>query len=187
MEKEVNIERKKIGGNKWLSLMSASIPDLGIKDYTYMHHNIANGKTVAVLPFRQGDDGYEFLLIEEMRPIFSAEKIVSSLTGIDDEETPEDTAIKEIKEEAGFIVDKESLISLGLSLESKASDTIYHIYAVDVTGLEQIEPSKDGSHLEQFANYIWTDDPVEISDDPLVGMMFARVISKVLNIIREKL
>lgn len=182
MNENVNtVERKKIAGNKWISIMTASIKQLGIQDYTYMHHNVANGKTVAVLPFRETDEGYEFLLMREIRPMFSSAHMKCSLTGIDDEATPEDTAVKEIREEAGFEVTKDDLISLGTSLESKASDTIYHIYAVDVTGLEQLEATKDGGALEKHASYIWTSNPVEESDDPLIGMMFARVISRVME------
>src|SRR5574343_546288 len=128
---EVSIE----GHEEWVELR-AMIQPSGNK-YFYMHEVRCNG-IVAVLPYRVLKNGdIEGLFIAEITPCWGETPVICSLTGgIDKGSTAPLTAIKELEEEVGIVAPIESLIPLGSCYGTKSVETVYTLFAVDVTRLE---------------------------------------------------
>ena len=85
---------------------------------------------------------------------------------IDQNESPEEAAVRELEEEVGFKVDY--VIQLGHPCWGSvgiAAEKI-HFYAVNVTGLKRHTPSEDGSAIEKNGECILVDldDASEIQD-----------------------
>ena len=166
----------------FLQLRSIEDKEKGIKPYYYKHVKPYDGKVIAILPFRYL--GYpinfnkQFLLIKEMRPCWDAERLTfASLTGgIEKGSTPIQTAIKELKEEAGYTVEENELIELGYCWSAKASDTMVHLFAVDVTEKIPEKVKGDGTGLESMSEPGWLDEAdLEWVADPLVFTMYTKL------------
>lgn len=99
--------------------------------------------------------------------------VLSSFTGGVESDDPMEDVIREVQEEAGFTVTEESVIPLGTCRGPKCADTVYVLYAVDVTGLEEEEAEGDGSELEAKATNMWTE--VIEAQDPLVYVLAMRL------------
>ena len=179
-ELEVEVEHwggtiKSLTDGKWLTLCELQVPKLGINGYTFSHEVRCHGEIVAVLPFRrEGVLRREYLLRTEIVPPWSLKSQQCAITGGCDHEgeDPEQVALRELEEEAGYKADH--LISLGTCNGTKSCDTTYHLYAVDVTDLVQGKAEGDGSVLEAHGGTVWTPCP-ETCNDPLVSVMFARL------------
>jgi len=141
---ETKKKNKVLFDNEWLSLMSMDAKD---GPYIYSHETRCNGNIVAVLPYeRIGKDGWQYYLRSEVTPCWGNEAQLSSLTGgVDSGDTPIQTALKELEEEAGLVCKEGDLQSLGTCRGTKSSDTVYHLYAVDVTKVKQGEPTEKGT------------------------------------------
>lgn len=164
--------------NEWLSLKEIVDPERGVNGYVFSHETRCRGKIIAVLPFRFVDSEWyrykiEFGLRSEVTPCWGMDPQISALTGGYEGGDPRQTAIHELKEEAGFDVGIDELVDLGTSYASKSSDTVYHLYAVDVTGKEQGEALGDGHRLDVEGTIVWTDNPE--SCDPQVSVMLLRL------------
>ena len=127
--------------NEWVSLMST--PEENGQGYIYAHETRCNGNIVAVLLYeRIGKDGWKYGLREEKTPCWGDKAQLSSLTGgVEKGSTPAAAAVKEIMEEAGLVCVENDLKSLGNCRGTKSSDTLYHLFALDVSGLKQVEPT----------------------------------------------
>jgi len=166
--------------NKWLQLREIRDPENGVDGYVYSHEKISDGKVVAMLPYRKSSDDYEFLLRSEVTPCWGMQHFVSSTTGkVDKGETPIQTAVRELKEEAGYSVKEKDMIPLGTSFSSKSSDTVNYLFSVDLADKKKGEVTTDGTELEAKAHNFWTDQ-IE-SEDPLVAVMFCRLIKNILK------
>ena len=131
---------------------------------------------VAVLVYRAGPNGVEFLTRENLRPAayfrkdkvpaiadgrshLVCEEIVAGLLEPTDsgEAGLRGRAVAEVHEEAGFVVTPEMIQLLGAPFfvaPGILSEKI-HLAAVDVTGLERAEPRGDGSPLEEGGAVRW--------------------------------
>lgn len=161
--------------NEWLSVKEIKAPEMDINGYVYSHESRCEGKIIAVLPFRKKDGYVEFGVRHEITPAWGLKPVYSALTGGYEGGDPRDTAVMEVKEEAGFDVDKDDLIDLGNSYASKSADTIYYLYAADVTGLEEGEAAGDGSTLDAEGTIKWFKHFPQ-SDDPQVSTMYLRLM-----------
>lgn len=175
---------------KWLQLLNITDLEKGVNGYVCSHAKWTNGHGVAVLPYRaiqgigwpgEGDvsklDGREYLLRQEITPCWGMEPSLSSITGGCDKEgeIPLKTAMRELHEEGGYVCDSERRwTDLGICRISKASTTMMHLFAVDLTGYEQVEAPGDGTALEAMAHCEWRDDPGS-AIDALVGLMCFRM------------
>ncbi|MEK6880696.1 MAG: NUDIX hydrolase, partial [Nanoarchaeota archaeon] len=122
---------KTLYDNKWLSLKEIIEPG-EIKGYIYSHETRSDGKIIAILPYRIDKNGKtEYLLRSEITPAWGEGDKISSITGGVEDDDHLTTAQHELKEEGGYIVDKDELKYLGTSFGSKSSDTIYYLYTVD--------------------------------------------------------
>ena len=168
---------KTLHENEWLSLRTVEDPDWDNIPYTYSHEIRCNGEIVGVLPYRWEKDGsLSFMLRSEVTPCWGRDACISSITGgLEEDLTPAETAILELDEEAGLIVTAEELIPLGACRGTKSSDTVYHLFACDVTGKERHEPQGDGSIMEELAHCFWSKN-VHDAIDPLVPMMVYRLV-----------
>jgi 8-oxo-dGTP pyrophosphatase MutT (NUDIX family) len=93
--------------------------------------------------------------------------------GVDNGEKPIDAAVRELWEESGFSCKADELQSLGWCYGSKAMDTVYYLYCVDVTDKPQSEPVTDGGKEEAMAeNYFSVS--IKHCEDPLVYVCWAR-------------
>ena len=103
-----------------------------------------------------------------------------------------------MKEESGYEIKVNDLISLGTCFGTKSTDTIYHLFSVDLTGKVQLGTQKDindmkdelmnnvtkntnkiygkgdGSKLEEKAYCFWT-DKIDDAVDPLVFILYYRL------------
>jgi hypothetical protein len=67
------------------------------------------------------------------------------------------------------------MVALGTVRPSKSTDTIVHLFGVDVAGKKQSKPEGDGSDGEKDAYVEWisVEDGIKCKD-PLVATMIAR-------------
>lgn len=177
--------------NKWVSLLQMVWPEKKVGGYIYSHETRCNGHIISVLPFRvvlkeyeeEEWEEFEFLLRHEITPCWDIDyQTLSSITGgVERGLTPEETAVEEIEQEAGYIVEKEELISLGTCFGVKSSDTIYHLFAVDLSGREKETDAKgDGSELERLAECKWhSETEIHKAEDPFVCVNYVRLLRKV--------
>ena len=173
-------EIKILFDSPFLQLRSIEDKEKGIRPYFYKHVKLYDGQVVAVLPYRYPNYplsfNKEFLLINEMRPCWDINNLTpASLTGgIEKGSTPGETAKKELKEEAGYIA--ENISYLGTTYTAKASDTICHLFAVDVTDLTPEEIKGDGTGLESMSKPIWVGfKEVLACQDPLIAQIILRL------------
>lgn len=168
--------------NKWLSVVEKTL-DNGSK-YVYSKSIWCNGEGVAILPYRRKNEEHQlqFLGRFEVCPAHSDEIELCSITGgMDCEgESPVFTAVRELKEEAGIIVTLEQMLYLGTVRPSKSSDTVTHLFAVDLdTGYMQEEAIGDGTLGEVGAYCEWVNTvDVMSAKDPLLHAIMMRLIGK---------
>lgn len=137
--------------NEWVKVIDRD-------GYTMVH---GTGGAVAVLPFRGSRDmnnreAIEFLARIEPVPPHGPKPHLCGLTGgIDGNEMPVDAAMRETFEESGYHVTKDQMIHLGTIWPSKLSDTVVHLFAVDVSNADWTTPPGDGSIYEQQSSTTW--------------------------------
>jgi len=158
-----------------------------VKGYYYLHETRCNGRIVALLPFRFGQNRrVEYMIRKEFTPCWNMDNTcMSSITGgVDLGDDILDTASKELWEEAGFKIAKDSkrFKSLGSCYGTKSTDTVYDLFAVNVHGLKQEPAPGDGTPLEDMAKSIWVvDSTIGLAVDPIVYILHyktARYIKK---------
>ena len=186
--KEYNIPQVEIlYQTPWISVRRLSnYSDDPSNTYDFLHEDRCNSSIVALLPYKKSlNNRISFLLRNEFTPAWSTAKLcLSSITGgVDgDEEDYLETVIRELHEEAGILIpenEQNRIEFLGVCKGTKSCDTNYQLFAIDVTGLEQEEPTTDGSYSESISNNQWFKDS-DISDvidkalDPLVYVLLMK-------------
>jgi 8-oxo-dGTP pyrophosphatase MutT (NUDIX family) len=172
----MTLQRNVLYATKWLELLELKSPEEGVHGYVCTHQKWSNGQGVAVLPYQlsQAGSNFEYLLRQEVTPCWGMEPMLSSITGGMDKEgePPIECAARELHEEGGYIVEPNDSRwkPLGSARMSKSSTTVMHLFAVDLTGLDEVEAPGDGSELEAKAFCEWRADP-ENAVDVLVGRM----------------
>lgn len=138
------------------------------------------GKTVGILPYRVKEDGtVMFTIRREGKSAWSRnphKRFMTSITGgVDEGETFEHAAVRELYEEAGIQVQEENLIYLGETYAAKCLDTLYQLYAVDVSEFPfKSNGPTDGSEGEALAKnqeVSWRDANNASSDAILSTML----------------
>lgn len=162
---------------EWLSLKEMQGPT---GPYVYSHEDRCNGQIVVVLPFRNSDTGsVEILARNEFTPPWGMNtRFLSSITGgVDAGEDSPVAAVRELQEETGYTVPIGNIISLGTCHGVKSCDTIYFIYAVDVTGLPGNGNSEKATTdlNEKIARNVWI-SPFDVTRavDPLLYVACAK-------------
>lgn len=158
----------------FISVCELDVPKLNMK-YFYLHESRCDGNLVAVLPFKKENNKILYGLRKEICPPWDKDKFtICSLTGGVDKGTPREAAQLELKEEAGIFANYNDFIFLGKTFRDKASDTIVHLYAIDITGKEIGEATTDGTEAEKVSSMIWEED-ISKSLDPLSYTLFYKL------------
>lgn len=167
--------------NPWVEVRNLEEP--GLPPYTYVHEPKTRGQRVAVLPFRDQDDGVRTYLLRTEpvvpwmdEPSWRGERLPCALTGSMDKphEAPQEAALREIAEETGFVLPPDRLVPLGHCCSVKCLSTRYHLFGADTTGLLPKLAPTDGTPGEERCGVIWTRTPQRYLD-PIAGMMWARL------------
>lgn len=174
--------KKTLFENRWVRVneLQHEMPDGSTMPYTSIQGG--NGHTIAILPFRHSENiGIEFLLRAEITPPWvidsddPSELVLSSLTGmVDDGETPLEAATRELYEESGYRVEPEQLLDIGTLRAAKMLEGVFHLYAVNVSGLQAEEAPGDGGGFEEHALSVWVQQPQD-SPDAMAWAMLARM------------
>jgi len=174
------VRLKTLHHNDWLSLKMVQKDEWG-SGYVYSHETRCSGNIVAILPFQKLSDGtVQYLLRSEVTPCWGEDPCVSSITGgVDGRDSPVETVVHELEEEAGIVAMPSELISLGTCRGTKSSDTTYYLFSVDALGKQRVDAKGDGSYLEAVAHCFWSES-VQNAVDPLVFTMLYR-LHEVLN------
>lgn len=161
---------------EFLELRVIKKPADGIDGYVYSHEKRCDGKIIVTLPFRTVGSKTEYLLRNEVTPCWGLKSEISSITGgFEPEKGIEGTAVLEIEEEAGYEVAEKDLINLGTVRGTKSSDTVYHLFAVDLTDVKKTTEAKgDGSVLESKASCEWSESLNECQD-PFAYVAYVRL------------
>lgn len=156
----------------FVELRKISDPKNGVNGYDYLHEF---KDVISILPFRKiNKQIFQFLLRKEITPCWSMDYNISSITGKHDQKTAELTAVKELKEETGYQVSLDDIITLGTCRGTKASDVTFHLFGVNLTNKKKGKATTDGSELEKNASCVWSND-ISNSVDPLSYVAFYRL------------
>ena len=156
---KINTAKLELLHTEWVSLFHLSRPADKINRYVYSHETRCNGNIAAFVPYRYKENfsDIQVLLRYEATPCWDYIKPVpSSFTGgVEEGETPLQTVLHELKEEAGYTVDKDKIINLGQVFGSKSSDTVYFLFGIDLTNIDQSEELISESELEKTSYNQW--------------------------------
>lgn len=118
--------------------------------------------SVAVFLFRRKSNfkqDYEVLIrqqplcLDNQKLSEKAKLYPCPITGsISEDETPEAAAVREAKEEGGFLT---HVLLLGQYIVGTQTNEICYMYYADVTGLEAEIPSQDGTYFELVSKNEW--------------------------------
>ena len=144
--------------------------------YVFSHEIRCKGRIIAILPYRKANGKTQYLLRIEPNPAWGYhDKHISSITG-GLEKSDTQTALLEIKEEAGYSVHEDDLIDLGICRGTKSTDTVFRLFSVDLSGKTCKKATGDGSELEKLAYCYWGDETeINKAVDPLIYVMFVRL------------
>ena len=183
---ERNKNSKILHKGDWVSLRRLALKNKNIDGYEYLYEDRCNSNIISILPFKKNIDfnklspmftnfndikEFEFLLRFEAVPHISLDKVIpTSITGgCDISHSVIFTAIKELKEESGYLIEESNLINLGSVFGTKSSAGIYHLFAVDLSNIKQTEKLTVETELENksFCKWLNYDETVQLSLDPL--------------------
>ena len=176
--KSKNMKDELLMGNPWLELRRMKDPKRGIEGYVYSHEVRCEGIIVAIMPYYFMENQLRVMLRAEVTPCWDTViPQISSITGgyEPDKGDVVDTALFELKEEAGFEVEKPEMIPLGTCRGTKSTDTIYCLFGVHITSHKQGKAEGDGSVLEGKAYCYWT-PKIDMAVDPLVYVLYRRLL-----------
>jgi 8-oxo-dGTP pyrophosphatase MutT (NUDIX family)/5'(3')-deoxyribonucleotidase len=141
-------------------------------DYVY----VTTKPGVVLLPIRQVNNSIEVLLRREPSELF--EENISLLSGRSDEgEGPIQTAIRELKEEAGLILSDESrYVDFGEIYHGRNNPIPDTLFFVFTDGAKQTTPTTDGTSYEEMSLSFW------ISVDDLKTLVITSKNSLLLSV-----
>lgn len=171
----------------WVQLRKVVAPEHKINGYTYSHEVRCNGDIVCFLPYEKGLFTYhKFLLRNEAVPCWELDmpSLCAFTGGVDKGSNPFLTCIKELEEEAGYVLDSPELTqrvkSLGTSFGIKSSDSVYHLFAIDVTDFPENKKKElfVETDLESSATNIWVDtkELIEQAKDPFPVLIAMKLV-----------
>jgi len=169
------MEEKILCKTEWVSLRKMIDPEYGVNGYDYLHEDRCDGQIVVILPYRYNPETnlLEFLLRSEVTPPWGMNESISSITGEVEKDSTSKIldAVRELKEEAGYEVEPQDMVFLGISRGTKSVDTVYYLFTVELTKIEKKEATGDGTKLEAMAHCYWTSD-ISAAVDPMVYVAF---------------
>jgi len=157
--------------NKWLSLAQA---DNGKFIYAHKPTN-----SVAVLPYKP----VKFLLRSEPHhPTERQNRLCAITGGIEKEETPLRAAVREVREESGYICNPTDMQSLGVVFPSKFTNNKVHLFVVNVENSPWEESKGDGTDDEKMSSTVWASSAgILACDDPVAHSIYVKFLNTRLN------
>jgi len=168
---EVVLEDETLWEDEWIAVKSVD------GWYTYTHSVKSEGKGVAVLGYAEKDGQTYYLGRFENTPCHHDGIALASLTGmVEKGDHPQETAIKELKEESGVDADLGDLQDLGITRPSKSSDTTIYLFAVRLDYQDgKLYGEGDGSKGEEGAYCMFIPRGKAVNaKDPGLATMIAR-------------
>lgn len=141
---------------------------------------------VIILPVRAGRENLEVLIRKEPNPIYG--DILTLVTGrTDDGETPLQTAVRELREEAGLILDEDCFYSIGDIFYRKSDATPEAAFIVICNHMKYEDPETDGSQYERDSKNSWIpiselDTLIQQSKDSGLLAVLAKFLSLVMDV-----
>lgn len=136
-----------------------------------------DGVTVLPFDFSRPDGKYYYCLHEQMNAMGHDRPVLCSLTGsMDPGEDPLGTALRELREESGYVVRQSSMMQLSKDYVHtyKACTKKTWLFAADLKGHVQVDPIGDGSTIEEEAYCVWVSaEEVLASRDNLLLATYA--------------
>lgn len=180
--KDDEVKGKQLFDNEWISVFET--------EDGYVYAKDVRGGFVAFLGWRKNDEGeMEYLARFEKVPSRYPDKTMEnlpitmvSLSGtVEEGDSAEETAVREVMEESGYEISEDDLVDLGIVCPSKSMYSRVHLYAADLTGKEKKDAKGDGSKYEDEAHCEFvTFDELVYSDDPVLHSLFMRFSKKVI-------
>jgi len=137
---------------KWIKVRETQ------KGFQFLERDGVN--SIAVFLIREGKFGWEVLVRYQPLCIQNNDDSVfpCPITGsIEYNENYTDTVIREIKEETGFIIDKDRLHYLDFYIVGTQTNESVFMYWIDVTDLSPEKVRGDGSYHESISYNKWED------------------------------
>lgn len=171
--------------NEWLQLRILEHAPL-VKGYVYSHEKRCDGQIVAILPYRFIDNEFHLLFRLEDTPCWSKQNFpdvcpCSFTGGVDPGMNPLDTAVKELAEESGYVIDPANMFSLGTCKGTKSTDSTYHLFTCDLANYKSTQELHIESEHEKMSGYQWVniDDAYNNLDlyfkDPMIAACLLRL------------
>jgi 8-oxo-dGTP pyrophosphatase MutT (NUDIX family) len=157
--------------NKWVGLFETT------DGYVYASE-LRGGSIVAVLGYKETDEGILFVGRFESVPCHDDKMKLVSLTGMMEEgEDPKEAAVREMAEESGVEIDKDDLIDLGTVKPAKAMDTTFYLFGVDIGDKTPEKGPGDGSSGEKgtYCKLVPMRDIVK-SDNSILHSLLVRIL-----------
>lgn len=138
-----------------------------------------NFERIAILPYNSETGKY--LIRKELCPPWSKEKLIyTCITGLRDKENEpiQETASRELFEEAGYSINSNNIRFLGKCYISKASDSMIYLFTCDLSQIKKQKNPTDGTYSETVSKNAWASKAfiIQYINDPLVHIMLNRVI-----------
>lgn len=160
----------------WVELMKRTSDEDGT--YIYIREPwLINGQAISILPYRLVYDEIELLVRYEMADV----PVMGTIKGGCDKEGEaiEETAVRELLEEAGYSIHPSQLIPLGTARTSKLNTTTMNLLAVDLTDEEQGVAVGDGTMNEENAYCKWiTEEESWDVQDPIIHTSIIRLMNQ---------
>lgn len=175
-ENQAKIEEKTLWKNDWFQVVEKTDTDgasmTGLK---------ANGGNVVVLPYvKENGKITKVGVMYEVNPLWGEGQHATTVTGgIEEGEDNLEAAKRELKEESGYDVpDSDKWEFICEVNVSKLIDGKQPCFAVDITGVEQGEATKDGTINESLSDFklLDTKEAINTVKDAYVGMILLKLI-----------
>ncbi|VEU60529.1 Uncharacterised protein [Mycoplasmopsis bovigenitalium] len=143
----------KLFSNEWISVFKSD------KGFTYCQRKSID--SIAALLFRKNGENLEFLIHYQPLPEIKEKKYwdesyACPITGsIEEKQSPIDCCINEVKEEAGFYINESNIKQMVKNIATTQMNEKVFNFLVDVSGLNENEPTTDGSIFEKVAYNKW--------------------------------
>jgi ADP-ribose pyrophosphatase YjhB (NUDIX family) len=173
--------------SKWMQVVVATIEAEDGRQTPYFYHRYpwSNSLGVAILCYRDvvsefgyGNTRREYLGRYEYLPAQGEGVRLCSITGGYDKEGENfhECAIRELEEEGGYTTTVGHLQALGIARNSKSSDNVMHLFAVNVKHCTPVEAIGDGTIGEECSYSNWVSETEAMfCDDVLVPTMICRL------------
>ena len=157
---------KKLTDNKFLNILQVEDKENNVSGYQYAERRgVDSIAFICVDKSSVDNDKPEYLLNNEYKPPVN-EFVLGAFGGpLDKDKSKVEIVIEEVREEAGFEVTEDDVISLGRVLVSTQMNQYCYLYLVNVNKKDQLERRPENA-VEAMAKIVWTkEEDIEFLED----------------------